>query len=255
MQIASMRQVVFGYSDIPCLEDVDVHLDAGEFVAVTGPNGAAKTTLLKLLLGLLQPWQGTVHWYGRPTADAVAADRVPAAASGGRSGRKSGKPSIAYVPQQIAAFNSGFPSQVGEFVRSGRFASGSWIRRTTPRDHEAAETALRQVGMWALRHRKIGELSGGQKQRVCIARALASEPDVLVLDEPATGMDVESRTGLFRLLHHHVREAGMTVLMVTHGLEEVQPYLDRVIELVRKEGGWKCCTTTSCSGHFVPASS
>lgn len=93
----------------------------------------------------------------------------------------------------------------------------------------------------------------GQKQRICIARALAQEPDMLVLDEPTTGMDQDSRFGFYELMHHQVKVHGRTVIMVTHSLDEVAPYLNRIIELERKEdGGWKCCTTTSCSEHFVP---
>jgi zinc transport system ATP-binding protein len=235
MVVASMQNVVFGYSDTPCLENVNVTVLASEFVAITGPNGASKTTMLKLLLGLLKPWDGRVELGGENKANGK-------------------KLVVGYVPQQMASFNSGFPSKVLEFVQSGRYTAGSWFRKLTGQDHELTEIALRQVGMWELRHRKIGELSGGQKQRICIARALAQQPDMLVLDEPTTGMDLESRMGLYDLMSHHVREQGMTVLMVTHGLEEVRPFLDRIIQLERKEhGGWKCCTTTSCSGHFAPA--
>lgn len=233
MLLASLKQVMFGYSDVPCLEDASVDIYAGEFVAVTGPNGASKTTLLKLVLGLLQPWKGEVRLSPRNS--------------------EGNKLVVGYVPQQIAAFNGGFPSTILEFVRSGRFVKGSWIRRLRPEDHELTEMALRQVGMWELRHRKIGELSGGQKQRICIARALAQQPDLLVLDEPTTGMDQESRFTFYELMHLQVKDHGRTVVMVTHGLSEVKGYLDRIIELERKEeGGWKCCTTTSCSGHFVP---
>ncbi|SDM84973.1 zinc transport system ATP-binding protein [Paenibacillus sp. yr247] len=233
MLVASMNEVEFGYTDVPCLQDASVEIQSGEFVAVTGPNGAAKSTLLKLLLGLLQPWKGKVFL---------------------SSTNKNGvKLRVGYVSQQIAAFNVGFPSTILEFVRSGRFANGSWLRKLCKEDDQQTEKALRQVGMWELRNRKIGELSGGQKQRICIARALAQEPDMLVLDEPTTGMDQESRFGFYELMHHQVKAHGRTVIMVTHGLSEVAPYLDRIIELERKEdGGWKCCTTTSCSGHFVP---
>lgn len=233
MLLASMKNVVFGYGDTPCLEDVDIEIHSGEFVAVTGPNGSSKTTLLKLSLGLLQPWSG-----------------VLARASKREDGKKL---VVGYVPQQIAAFNSGFPSKVLEFVRSGTYTKGSWFRSVNREDHELTEQALKQVGMWELRDRRIGELSGGQKQRICIARALAQQPDLLVLDEPSNGMDMGSRSSLYALLGGLVKDRNITVLMVTHGLSEASPYLDRIIELERKEaGGWKCCTTTSCKGHFSP---
>lgn len=236
MVIASLENVVFGYDDVPSLEQATLEIHSGEIVAVTGPNGASKSTLLKLMLGLLKPWSGKVYLT--------------------KKNKDGHKLVIGYVPQQIAAFNSGFPSSVYEFVRSGRHATGSWLRRLQPRDEQLTEAALRQVGMWELRQRKIGELSGGQKQRICIARALAQEPDLLVLDEPTTGMDQASREGFYELLDHQVKEHGRTVVMVTHGLSEVEPYIDRLIELERKEdGGWKCCTTTSCRGHFTPVGS
>ncbi|WP_240414660.1 metal ABC transporter ATP-binding protein [Paenibacillus periandrae] len=236
MLLASMNKVVFGYHDIPSLDGVNIELFSGEFVAIVGPNGASKTTLLKLVLGLLQPWSGEVRL--------------------STYNKDGNKLAVGYVPQQVASFNSGFPSKILEFVLSGRYTSGSWLRRLRPEDHEITERSLRQVGMWEQRHRKIGELSGGQKQRLCIARALAQQPDLLILDEPTTGMDEESRYGFYELMHHQVKAHGRTVVMVTHGLSEVSRYLDRIIELERKEhGGWKCCTTTSCSGHFAPVES
>ncbi|MBP1966588.1 metal ABC transporter ATP-binding protein [Paenibacillus aceris] len=232
MLVAALHAVEFGYHDLPCLQDASVEIQSGEFVVVTGPNGAAKSTLLKLMLGLVEPWKGSVFLSPKNEE--------------GKSLR------VGYVSQQIAAFNSGFPSTILEFVRSGRYTSGSWLRKLNAEDDRLTETALRQVGMWDVRKRKIGELSGGQKQRICIARALAQEPDLLVLDEPTTGMDQNSRFEFYELMHHQVRVHQRTVVMVTHSLAEVAPYLDRIIELERKEdGGWKCCTTTSCSGHFV----
>ena len=227
-----MEDVVFGYSEVPVLEQVHLTIKAGEFVAITGPNGASKTTLLKLALGLLKPWEGRISLAKHKNGEKLR---------------------IGFVPQQIASFNAGFPSTVLEFVRSGRFASGSWLRRLGHEDKEKTETALRQMGMWEYRNRKIGELSGGQKQRICIARALAQDPHLLVLDEPVTGMDTASRMAFYELLERQVKDLGRTVLMVTHNLAELGPRLDRVIELVRKEdGGWRCCTMTSCSGHFYP---
>jgi zinc transport system ATP-binding protein len=231
--IASMQQVEFGYADIPCIQDAQLDIQSGEFVAVIGPNGAAKSTLLKLMLGLIVPWKGQLFL--------------------SETNLRGEKLRVGYVSQQIAGFNSGFPSNIWEFVRSGRFSRVSLFSKLHKEDEDVTETALRQVGMWEMRKRRIGDLSGGQKQRICIARALAQEPDLLVLDEPTTGMDYESRIGFYELMHGQVKTLGRTVVMVTHNLEEVSPYINRVIALERKgEGGWKCCTTTSCNGHFVP---
>lgn len=136
MLVSSLTQVEFGYNDIPCIQDASVEIRSGEFVAVTGPNGAAKSTLLKLMLGLLQPWKGNVFL--------------------SPSNEEGKKLQVGYVSQQISAFNSGFPSTILEFVRSGRYASGSWFRKLRKEDDVLTENALRQVGMWDLRKRKIG---------------------------------------------------------------------------------------------------
>ncbi|MNC45735.1 High-affinity zinc uptake system ATP-binding protein ZnuC [compost metagenome] len=185
------------------------------------------------MLGLLRPWSGTVTLNKELAAE--------------------GRLEIGYVPQQVASFNAGFPSKVIELVRSGCYGRLGLFRRFSQEQEALVERCLRQVDMWEYRNRRIGELSGGQKQRICIARALAQQPQVLVLDEPATGMDLESRTGFYGLMRHYVNAHGRTVIMVTHGLEETSPYLDSIISLERKEQeGWICLVTNSCSAHFGP---
>ncbi|KWX76857.1 zinc ABC transporter ATP-binding protein [Paenibacillus riograndensis] len=233
MILSSMKDVVFGYGSEPVIDNLSLEIEAGQFIGITGPNGAAKTTLLKLQLGLLRPWSGTVTLNKEIT--------------------EGGKLAIGYVPQQVASFNAGFPSKVIELVRSGCYPRLGWFGRFTKEQEELVERSLRQVDMWEYRNRRIGELSGGQKQRICIARALAQQPQVLVLDEPATGMDIGSRSGFYKLMRHYVSNHGRTVIMVTHGLEETRPYLDTVISLEREEQeGWKCLVTNSCSAHFGP---
>lgn len=212
MILCSLRDIVFGYENEPVIRNVSVDIHAGEFIAVSGPNGAAKTTLLKLMLGLLKPWSGTVRF----------------SAGLGRS-------RVAYVPQQASSFNAGFPSKVIELVRSGCYPELGLFRRFRREQHELVEEALKAVGLWELRNRKIGELSGGQKQKACIARAIVQQPDLLVLDEPVTGMDAASRTRFYEWMRQQVKEEGRTVIMVTHGLDEAQDYLDRVIYLEGKE--------------------
>ncbi|WP_025692823.1 metal ABC transporter ATP-binding protein [Paenibacillus zanthoxyli] len=231
MILSSLRDVVFGYEDEPVIEHLSLDIHFGQFIGIAGPNGAAKSTLLKLILGLLKPWSGTVQ-FAREREDGLNI-------------------AIGYVPQQVSSFNAGFPSKVIELVRSGCYTRLGLFRRFNSRENAIVERSLKEVDMWEYRNRKIGELSGGQKQRICIARALAQEPEVLILDEPATGMDLASRTGLYELLNHYVRQHGRTVIMVTHALEETSPYLDTRINLERKENeGWQCLVTNLCSAHF-----
>lgn len=231
MIMSSMREVVFGYGSEPVIENLSLNIQSGQLIGIAGPNGAAKSTLLKLMLGLLKPWSGSVQFSD--------------------SDEHGGKLAVAYVPQQVSSFNAGFPSKVSELVRSGCYAKLGWFRRFGKEQEHIVERSLKQMDIWELRDRKIGELSGGQKQRVCLARALAQEPQVLVLDEPGTGMDAASRAKLYALLREDVDERGRTVIMVTHALEEASPYLDTLISLERKEDeGWQCSVTNLCNEPF-----
>lgn len=221
MRYITVSGLTFQYDSDPVLEGVNYHLDSGEFVTLTGENGAAKSTLIKATLGILTPKVGTVNI--------------------SKENKEGKKLRIAYLPQQIASFNAGFPSSVYEFVKSGRYPRNGWFRRLTKHDEEHIRVSLEAVGMWDNRHKKIGSLSGGQKQRAVIARMFASDPDIFVLDEPTTGMDAGTTEKFYELMHHNAHKHGKSVLMITHDPDEVKGYADRNIHLVRNQSlPWRC---------------
>lgn len=219
-------ELSFNYEGEPVLTGITFTVNPGEFVMLTGENGAAKTTLLRNILGLLKPTTGTVK-----ISDKNA---------------KGKELTVGYVPQQVASFNIGFPSTVLELVESGRYPRGRWFKRLDKRDKEHVKRALDSVGMWDMRHKKIGELSGGQKQRISLARVFAMDPDLFVLDEPTTGMDSESREEFYKLLKHNTEVHNKAILMVTHDHLELRPYIDKHIQLLRKENSpWRCFSMDS----------
>lgn len=227
MHYISVENVSFAYETEQVLNNISFHVDAGEFAILTGENGAAKSTLLRLILGLLKTQTGS--------------------ASIAKHNSFGQKMLIGYAPQQIASFNIGFPSTVYDLVASGRFPNGKWFKRLNTHDKEHIEKALKSVGMWEMRHYKIGDLSGGQKQRIFIARLFATDPDVFILDEPTTGMDIESRKQFYRLLKHSCRHHGKAVLMVTHEDGVLDEFVDHRIHLVRDQSSpWRCFSMTTC---------
>lgn len=231
MRLLTVKDLSFYYDREKVLNDVNFHVDAGEFIILTGENGAAKSTLIKNILGLLKPATGQIELaktnaYGK-------------------------KLSVGYVPQNVAAFNAGFPSTVRKLVESGRYSKNRWFKKLDAHDIEHVNRALSSVGMSHLAHKKIGELSGGQKQRINLARVFATDPDFFVLDEPTTGMDIESRRSFYNLLKHSCEYHGKAILMVTHADHEIEGYYHREIRLVREEGSpWRCFSMTSSNEHL-----
>lgn len=206
-----LRGVSFAYGEAPVLLDVDLTVERGEFLGIIGPNGGGKTTLLKLLLGLLRPDAGRVRVLGR----------APAAARG----------SMGYVPQ-TASFAADLPVPVRDVVLMGRLGPGLRIGRWTEADRAAARRAMERLELTELADRPAGRLSGGQVQRMLIARALAMEPELLLLDEPTSGVDVRMGESLYGLLREMAGE--VAVLLVSHDVGVISREVDTVACLNRR---------------------
>ncbi|MDR1058714.1 MAG: metal ABC transporter ATP-binding protein [Treponema sp.] len=202
--------VSFSYGPLRVLSGASFHIHQGEFVALLGPNGSGKTTILKLLLGLEKPESGTIE---------IERDRT------------------GYVPQQALTGRS-FPISVERVVRMGRLRPLS--RRRTPEDRAAVREALARMEIEDLARRQYGSLSGGQRRRVLAARALAARPEILILDEPTANMDLESEERFFTTLGDLKagRDGpGVTILIVTHGMDFVSSLVDRVLCIGGEEAG------------------
>ncbi len=191
-----MDEVSFSYGPTQVLEDINLHVQQGDFLAVIGPNGGGKTTLLKILLGLYQPGKGKVRIFGYPPREMVQ--------------------NIGYVPQH-SNIHPGFPITVEQIVLLGMRRDGKRGMSFTDRERQAARSSLRTAGIEDdYFHRRMDRLSGGQRQRVFIARALADNPDLLIFDEPTSNIDPEGRFCFFELLGQlHKR---LTIIVVSHDL-------------------------------------
>ena len=206
--ILALAGVSVRYNGKAALDNVSFELIPGEQVAVVGPNGAGKSTLFKLIAGVLAPTAGQVQVYGSGPGGHIC---------------------IAYVPQR-SEVDWRFPVNVADVVMMGRVGKLGLFRRPAARDWDYVHTCLQVVGMEALAARQIGELSGGQQQRVFIARALAQEAGLMLMDEPLTGLDVKSQEGIFGVLDA-LRSRGVTVMIATHDLNLAAERFDRVLLL------------------------
>jgi len=203
--IISFKDVDFYYNSDPILKDVNLEIHPGEFVSIIGPNGGGKTSLLLLALGMLRPNRGTVQVFGR------APERE--------------RSRLGYVPQ-FTRFDPLFPVTVYDVVQMGRLGR-FWTGPYRKEDREAALAALEQVGLGELRRRSFAELSGGQRQRVLIARALATEPEILLLDEPTANVDRLATDKLYELLVDLNQR--LTVVLVSHDLGIVSRFVSSVV--------------------------
>lgn len=198
------------------LDSVSLKIFAGEYDAIIGPNGGGKTTLVRLLLGLEKPTSGSIKIFGKNISEFKEWHK------------------IGYVPQRASHVDAAFPATVLDVVKMGRTAKRGFFARYSEQDASCVEDAMRKMDVLDIKEKMIGTLSGGQRQRVMIARALASKPEVLILDEPNTGVDVASQKRFYELLRLLNRDENLTILFITHDVGVIVDDIKRLFTINRK---------------------
>lgn len=201
--IIEVEHVSFAYDRRTVLQDVSFNVHLGDYLGVVGPNGGGKTTLIKIILGLLPNYSGSIKLFGQDI----------------RSFKDHSK--IGYVPQKVTNFDVNFPATVEEIVAMGRYGRIGLFHFPSAKDKKIVDAAIDKVGMSNFKHSLIGNLSGGQQQRVFIARALAAEPEVIILDEPTVGVDPETQKTFYALLKELNTQMNLTLILVSHDLDVV----------------------------------
>lgn len=215
--IIHFEQATLAYGRRVALEDITLDVAEGEFLGIIGPNGSGKTTMLRAILGLLPPVRGSARVFDCACEALRCAHRAR----------------IGYLPQ-MGASDPYFPITAYEAVLMGRYSAIGLLRRPGPKDREMARAALRDVGMEPSAATPLAHLSGGQQQRVMIARALAAQPEILLLDEPTTGIDLPSQQDLMELIVRLHKIRGLTVLLVTHDVNLIRSSVHRLALLNRR---------------------
>ncbi|OCA91559.1 zinc ABC transporter ATP-binding protein [Bacillus sp. FJAT-27225] len=210
MPVIDITGLSFRYEKEKVLENINLSVPKGAFLAIVGPNGSGKSTLLKLILGLLKPQTGEIRLFGEPLRSFDGWEK------------------IGYVSQKANSFNTGFPATVEEVVSSGLVRKIGLFRFMKAKEKQKVREALTSVGMADFADKNIGELSGGQQQRVFIARALVSDPELLILDEPTVGVDQRQQDIFYKMLEKLNKKAGITLLLVTHDIGTVSQAVTHV---------------------------
>jgi zinc transport system ATP-binding protein len=223
--VIELENVWFSYNGSPVLEDVNIVVHEKDFLSIVGPNAGGKTTILKLILGLIKPSKGVVRVFGNSPVKARAR--------------------IGYMPQHTS-LDPMFPVSVLDVVLMGRLGRSMYFGLYRKEDKEAAKEALKRVELYDVRHRPFAELSGGQSQRVLIARALVSGPDLLLLDEPTANVDIAVGTEFYDLLDQ--LNKNMTIVLVTHDLGFVSRYVKNVACVNRRVVSHPTC---NISGEMI----
>ncbi len=208
--VFEVKNLFFRANAQKILEDISLTILPGDYCAIIGPNGGGKTTLIRLLLGLEKPTKGKIKLFGQPLSRFKRWDK------------------IGYVPQRASQLDENFPATVLEVVKMGRTAKQGLFKRLTQADKDAIAEAMTKMDVSDIQGKLIGELSGGQRQRVMIARALASKPEVLILDEPNTGVDVVSQQRFYKLLRELNQDENMTIVFITHDIGVIADDIGRL---------------------------
>ena len=208
--IVQVQDLFYRYDKENVLENINLSIQKGSFLAIVGPNGSGKSTLLKLMLGLIKPQKGSIQLFGEEI------------------GKFKEKHKIGFVSQKANSFNTGFPATVFEVVASGLTKKLGLFKFLKKIDQDKINNAIASVGMESFADRNIGELSGGQQQRVFIARALVSNPELLILDEPTVGVDAKNVNSFYEMLDKLNKQDGITLLLVTHDIGTISDKVTNV---------------------------
>ena len=214
--IFDVKGLSFHVGEQTILENISFEIYNGEYIAIIGPNGGGKTTLIRMLLGLEKPSRGEIRLYGKKLSEFNEWYK------------------IGYVPQRAAHVDANFPATVEDIVNMGRVARRGFFAGMSKEDKEKVEDAMKKMDILDLRDRMVGTLSGGQRQRVMIARALASSPEILILDEPNTGVGVVSQQRFYKLLAKLNKEEGITILFITHDIGVIADDIGRLFTINQK---------------------
>ncbi len=215
-EVISAKHLSFSYGGNYAVSDVSFAVEKGDYIALIGHNGSGKSTLIKLLLGILKPAAGTVSLFGTDLQKFSQWNR------------------IGYLPQNIGLFNPLFPAMVKEVVALGLIAQKQFPKRLTSEDQNKVHKALEQLDITPLSDKLIGELSGGQIQRTLLARAIVSNPDFLILDEPVSSVDSETREEFFSYISRLNKEKKTTIILVTHDIGHSVRYTNKLLFLDKK---------------------
>lgn len=218
-KVLEVKDLSFSYPDKSILHRLSFDVDAGDFMCIVGTNGTGKSTLLKLILNQLSPLEGEIKLLGT------------------NSEKYKDFASIAYVSQKATNINRDFPAIVEEVVSLGLYSKKGLFKRNTKEDKKLIDSALERVGMLDYKHRQIGYLSGGQQQRVFIAKALISNPRIIFLDEPTTGIDIRAVDSICCLLGDLNKNSGITIVMVTHDISSIIYHSNKILVLSEDGSG------------------